>query len=420
MSINNLGSYAGSRGAGRLFSGVAVWVVLGTVFAQYTAIVSDPWDTVFIVLVYGLLYLAYWSRYGFDMSIPRSVGIAFAGIVVLFLLQVALGKYARPSLGLFPIYTTGVAFANLFLVPRLVDRRTVFQQIALFGAVLGVLFLGAVITGYDTTIPLLADDGFGVINRFVSNVVGIVAVVGAISSLDEVVMRRSFSWILPLIGNLIFAVIITSPGVVLILAVGTAVYVLDSVMTRRFVSGIVGCGFVFSILLVSVALALPLSLIKEIPTAVETVPGLTAHMRYVAWRGAFGAIRDSHLVWGAGFQTAEFFSQYTLDGRAVGAHNSFLLVFSRAGIAAFALYLVLIGGPIARALREHTVDRLLLALIVALGVNIFFESYSFWSTGIHGVLLGVVFGYLIDDLTEPDETLAAGTEPTDIETEREM
>lgn len=387
-------------------------MVLGTVFAQYTAVVSDPWDTVFIVLVYVPLYFAYWNQYGLTVPIPRWVGIAFGGVTALFLLQVALGKYGQRSLALLPIYASGVAVANLFLIPRLVDRRTAFQQIALFGALLGVSCLIAVSTGYDAAFALLADDKFGVIHRFVSNIVGVVGVVGAISSLDEVVARRSPLWIGPLIGNVIFVGIITSPGVVLILGVGVAVYVLDFVFGRRVVAVVAGSGFVLSTVVVTVVLVLPSSIIERIPRAVETVPGLTAHMRYIAWRGAFAAIRDSHLLWGAGFQTADFFAQYTLDGRAVGAHNSFLRVFSRAGVVAFVLYLVLVGGMIVRVLRNQ-VDRLLCSLTVALSVNLFFESYSFWSTGVHGILLGLVFGYLIADLTESDGTAITARSETE-------
>lgn len=418
MSINTVKSYVGSGWNSRLFSGLVVWVLLGTAFAQYTAVVSDPWDTVFIVLVYGLLYFAYWNQYGFEVSIPRWVGIAFGGVTVLFLLQVALGKYGQQSLALLPIYTSGVAVANLFLIPRLVDRRTTFQQIALFGALLGVGCLLAVSTGYDAAFALLADDSFGVIHRFVSNIVGVVGVVGAISSLDEVEASRSPLWIGPLIGNVIFVGIITSPGVVLILAVGSAVYVLDFVFGRRVVAILVGGGFVLSTAVVSVVLMLPTSVIERIPRAVETVPGLTAHMRYIAWRGAFSAILDSHLLWGAGFQTADFFAQYTLDGRAVGAHNSFLRVFSRAGVVACVLYLILVGGGIVRALRNQ-VDRLLFALTVALGVNLFFEGYSFWSTGVHGILLGLVFGYLIDDLTESEGEHMTTRSETDSDTPSE-
>lgn len=369
-----------------------LWALFVALVAQYSVLGFDPYDTMVILLVVGTLYAYYFHTHE-ALRLPVRWGTLFGAMAVLFCVQFVLGRFTTLTLGVHPIYTTVVAVAGLFVLPKLFSAKTFFRHVAALSALLGALGLVVWLFVPDAlavSLPLFNPNA-GVRSIFARpNTFGLVGVVGCVGTLalfDE--KRRPRDGFLALISGW-FALSSFSRGVALALAVALAIYFIDTRLSRTLAARCVAL----------VALALVVSVAAAVSLPPESVAVLPFTGRQWLWRAAWAALADSPIrfVSGVGMVSVTGvirpYMAVTLIHGAVGPHNAYLFVWLRAGVVAAALYVTFIWGSIAVGFRRATPSALL-ALATAFGVSMVFERYVFWTISIHGVLMTVTFGYLV-------------------------
>ncbi|WP_101296761.1 O-antigen ligase family protein [Halegenticoccus soli] len=365
-----------------------VWLLLATVFSQYTGLLPEPIDTLSIVCAFALVPAYYLIRSNFTLRVPLETTALVGAITLLFGFHLLTGHYSNLEYGLLPVYTSVVVIAGLVFLPQLVDSETLLTHVAIFGALVGLF--GALVwaTGTGDAFHMFSHaNKRSIFND--PNTLGLLAFVGFVGSLGAFSRTRSRRAAGLVVANLVFVGITVSRGVWLAVAAALCVLALDALFSRRIAAAAVSAGVLTTAAVTALVVTLP----------VETTLFLPLTNRQYLWQATVEATYEAGLFTGAGFYMPgphiRPFVEFELEaGKSLGPHNSYLLVFFYGGVVGLVLYLHLLWGTIARAFRDPRVDVLLVALAVGFGANLFFEGYSFWSVGMHGVLLTLAFGAL--------------------------
>lgn len=131
-----------------------------------------------------------------------------------------------------------------------------------------------------------------------------------------------------------------------------------------------------------------------------SVIDIGASGRFVLWGAGLRAILADPSLFGAGMVSSSEAIAPFLEGRFRGysAHNSYVVMFLRAGLLGGAAYLVLTIGSVAdAAATRFDVDASVVALAAGFAVHQLFESYTLFQFGIGSVVGALVVGYLVVD-----------------------
>jgi O-antigen ligase len=379
----------------------ARWALVGlfvVVLAQYSAFVPEGLDTVLVVAAFAV-FAGWFVRTRTALRLPVWWTMLFAALAVLFCIQSLAGRFAHPTLALYPFYTAGAAFVCFFGIPRLFDRRDLFRATAIVSV--GLLALGALVWVAGVA-PALAmfDAGGGNLSIYVtSNIVGMAGVVGCVGMVA--VFDRTGSPRDGVLAGLsgLFAFSTFSRGVWLSLVVGLALYLLDTRLSRRLAVRCVTAGALALAAFVVAMLALPADWIRWVPLT----------NRQWLWRATWAAIAQtpSAFMSGVGFVVpVEYIQPFVgVDLKQPrGPHNAYLLVWLRAGVFAFAGYLVLVWGTIAAGYRRGG-SPALCALCVAFAVDSALAQFTLWSVRLRGVLFALLLGLLLCEASRRTWTL---------------
>lgn len=367
-----------------------LWLVFGALLLHTTRISTSQNRTLLVIGVYGAVYSYYLLERDFSLDIPTVAGGCFAVIVSLFGIQILLGKYTSPTMALYPFYTSAIAGANLFFVPKVIRKATFVTHLAAVGAVCGVFGLIGFLVAPDRWLGIFsaADNNISIFVE--SNILGVLAVGGVLASLSLVHNRRSDAQVgMVLLGfNLLFVALTLARGALVAVAFGSVVYLVDTYLGRREARRIIfGTAIAASVFVTAVILA-PVEWVRVLP--------LTG--RQFLWKATVAGVIDTSVLLGAGFVNhTRFLIPYNVVEMHVGPHNSYLFVLLRAGLVAMLAYAALVWVPIVRSARSTHTDRFLLALVSALAIQLFVVQYTPWSAGIHGGVLGLALGYLWQD-----------------------
>lgn len=368
-----------------------------------------------------LLFLAYPLVQHDPVAFLRDAGVyyvAFATLTGIYFFHVVIEG------GAYPIVMGLVVGANLFVVPRYVDRASFLAALSWVAGAVSALGMAAYAVGEYSVFsievrfwtgsftPLFAESAVPVLRAtFLNpNTTGILAFAGVIASLVRFVeaSERESPWaVFPaalLVLNGVALYFTQSRGSMLAAAVGCALYLSYVVGGRRAVpyafTGVVG---VVCALLVGIhtgALA------------------FSSGGRFALWWGGIQAIAANPSLLGAGLVDSGAFIDPYVGSPYNGAspHNSYLMIAIRTGLLGGVAYLVLTAGSVlAGAFDADRVDPAALSLAVAFGLNQMFEIYSLYQTLMPSVLAALAFGYLIVD----DSSLADRSEPAPTEAEAE-
>ncbi|MFC7189325.1 O-antigen ligase family protein [Halocatena marina] len=128
------------------------------------------------------------------------------------------------------------------------------------------------------------------------------------------------------------------------------------------------------------------------------IVGVTPSGRFSLWAGSIEAFLNDPSLFGAGLITpGEYIAPYVSEPyKGQNPHNSYLVIFLRAGfIGGIAYAGIVVGSLITGVRRNQQVDVSALALAFGFGIHQMFEGYTLFQHEISSIIATLSFGFLI-------------------------
>lgn len=399
-------------GAGRRFGAAAAgYALLGSFLAW--AVVEQA-EVGFYepgrVVVFGLVFAGFvaFVAASVDASFYRRTGAYLAAFVVfLFAIFTHLPALAvRSGLISYAVQAGFLLGLNLFVLPRYVPKRAFLWVTAGISGIVMAASLPVYLVGeyslfglpvrlWGTTfaLPVIGAEPAFLQSVFPNpNDAGLLAFAGAVCA--AVLAHRSTLGA-PVSGTTVLAGGLAAiNGLALLLTHSRASWLAAAVAVGVYAGGV---RFGRARLPHAVVVAAGLTALFLL-AAFLSVIDIDASGRFALWGAGLRAIADNPSLLGGGMVASDEVIAPYLDGRFRGysAHNSYVVIFLRAGLVGGAAYLLLtIGSVLDVAARRPQVDASMVALAAGFAVHQLFESYTLFQFGVGSVVGALAVGYLV-------------------------